>query len=104
MNNQLPPKVNIKEQLRFFRHIIWFVLFLFIVLILVITIGHMDDEVNGIGNVEGVRQYEIKTLVTAKISEVYKHSGEKVERGEKLVQFDNRNQLDVIKRIKNEIK
>ena len=104
MNNQLPPKINIKEQLRFFRHIIWFVLFLFIVLVLVITIGHMDDEVNGIGNVEGVRQYEIKTLVNAKVTAVYKHAGEKVERGEKLLQFDDRNQRDVIKRIKNEIK
>ena len=56
MSNQAPAKINIKEQLRFFRHIIWFVLFLFVVLILVITIGHMDDEVNGTGNVEGVRQ------------------------------------------------
>ncbi|MBQ9772616.1 MAG: efflux RND transporter periplasmic adaptor subunit [Lentisphaeria bacterium] len=99
-----PPKINIKEQLRFFRHIIWFVLILFIVLVLVITIGHMDDEVNGVGNVEGVRQYEIKTLVSAKITAVYKHSGETVQRGEKLVQFDDRNQRDVIKKIKNEIK
>ena len=104
MSNQLPPKINIKEQLRFFRHIIWFVLFLFIVLVIVITIGHMDDEVNGIGNVEGVRQYEIKTLVNAKISAVHKHSGEAVQRGEKLLQFDDRNQRDVIKQIKNEIK
>ena len=104
MNNQLPPKINIKEQLRFFRHIIWFVLFLFIVLILVITIGHMDDEVNGIGNVEGVRQYEVKALVSAKVTAVYKHAGEEVKRGEKLVQFDDRNQRDVIERIKNEIK
>ena len=104
MSTQAPPKINIKEQLRFFRHIIWFVLILFIVLVLVITIGHMDDEVNGIGNVEGVRQYEIKTLVNAKITEVYKHSGETVQRGEKLVQFDDRNQQDVIRKIKNEIK
>ena len=104
MSNQAPAKINIKEQLRFFRHIIWFVLFLFVVLLLVITIGHMDDEVNGTGNVEGVRQYEIKTLVNAKITAVYKHSGEAVERGEKLLQFDDRNQRDVIKRIKNEIK
>ena len=104
MNNQMPPKINIKEQLRFFRHIFWFVLILFVVLIVVITIGHMDDEVNGTGNVEGIRQYEIKTLVDGKITKIYKHSGETVQRGEKLVQFDDRNQRDVIKVIKNEIK
>ena len=104
MNNQPLPKINIKEQLRFFRHIIWFVVFLFFVLFLVIIIGHMDDEVTGTGNVEGVRQYEIKTLVDAKITEIYKHSGESVVPGERLVQFDDRNQRDVIKKIENEIK
>ena len=104
MSNQAPQKINIKEQLRFFRHIIWFVAFLFLVLLLVIILGHMDDEVTGTGNVEGVRQYEIKTLVDAKITGIYKRSGESVQRGEKLVQFDDRNQRDVILSIKNEIK
>ena len=104
MSNQSLPKVNIQEQLRFFRHIIWFVAFLFVILLLVVILGHMDDEVTGTGNVEGVRQYEIKTLVDAKITEIYKHSGESVQRGEKLVQFDDRNQRDIILTIKNEIK
>ena len=104
MNQQVPPRINIKEQLRFFRQILWFVLFLGIILLLVIIIGHMDDEVSGIGNVEGVRQYEIKTLVDAKVTKIYKHSGEFVKPGEKLLEFDNRNQLDKIRKIKNEIK
>ena len=104
MNVQPPPKINIREQLRFFRHIIWFVAFLGIVLILVISIGRMDDEVTGTGNVEGVREYEIKTLVDAKVSAIFKRSGDSVMRGEKLLEFDNRNQKDKIQEIKNEIK
>lgn len=104
MNQQPLPKINIQEQLRFFRHIVWFVFFLVFILFLVIAIGHMDDEVRGTGKVEGVREYEIKTLVDAKITAIYKRSGDSVKPGEKLLEFDNRNQKDKIQKIKNEIK
>lgn len=104
MNTMPPAKIHIREQLKFFRHIIWFVAFLGIVLILVITIGKMDDEVTGIGKVEGVREYEIKTLVDAKTAAIFKRAGDSVRRGEKLLEFDSRNQKDKIRQIKNEIR
>jgi multidrug resistance efflux pump len=66
--------------------------------------GTMEDQVKGVGTVAGIREYSLKSLVSAKTIKIFHHEGEFVKRGETLLKFDDRNQKDNITVIKNEIK
>jgi len=103
-NRELLPKVHIQQQLKIFRRIILIILILAAVMIVLISVGFMDDEVNGVGTVEGIREYEIKTQVTAKTTAIFKKSGEEVTAGEKLLELDSRDQQEKIRKLENDIK
>ena len=87
-------RIRMREQLKVFQRIILTIIALVLVMLGVMIFGSMDDEVSGIGNVEGIREYELKTLVSAKVTKVLHVPGEEVAPGEALLEFDARNQHD----------
>lgn len=97
-------RIRMREQLKVFQRIILTIVVLAIVMIGVMIFGSMDDEVTGDGTVEGIRQYQLKTLVSAKVTKVLRYEGEEVQPGEALLEFDSRNQQDEIVRLKNAVK
>ena len=103
-SQNLLPKVHIQQQLRTFRRIIFLILLLAAGMIVLISIGFMDDEVNGVGTVEGIREYELKTQVTARTIAIFKKSGDFAEAGEKLLELDSRDQQEEIRDLENQIK
>ena len=97
-------RIRMREQLKVFQRIIITIIILVVIMLGVMIFGHMDDEVTGIGTVEGIREYQLKTLVSAKVTKVFRHEGEEVNPGEALLEFDTRNQHDEILRLKNAVK
>ena len=97
-------RIRMREQLKVFQRIILTIVVLALVMIGVMIFGSMDDEVTGDGTVEGIRQYQLKTLVSAKVTKVLRYEGEEVRPGEALLEFDSRNQQDEIVRLKNAVK
>lgn len=97
-------RIRMREQLKVFQRIILTIVVLALVMIGVMIFGSMDDEVTGNGTVEGIRQYQLKTLVSAKVTKVLRYEGEEVQPGEALLEFDSRNQQDEIVRLKNAVK
>ena len=97
-------RIRMREQLKVFQRIIITIIVLVLIMVCVMIFGSMDDEVTGIGIVEGIREYQLKTLVSAKVTKVYRHEGEEVSPGEALLEFDTRNQRDEILRLKNAVK
>ena len=97
-------RIRMREQLKVFQRIILTIVVLALVMIGVMIFGSMDDEVTGDGTVEGIRQYQLKTLVSAKVTRVLRYEGEEVQPGEALLEFDSRNQQDEIVRLKNAVK
>ena len=96
-------RVRMREQLKVFQRIIITIIVLVFIMLGVMIFGSMDDEVTGIGTVEGIRTYQLKTLVSAKVVKVLRHEGEEVTPGEALLEFDSRNQHDEIQRLKNAV-
>ena len=72
-------------------------------IIAIMCFGSMDDAVEGSGTVVGIREYDLKTLVSAKTVKIYHHEGEEVKRGALLVEFDSRDQHDKIATLKHEL-
>jgi len=97
-------RIRMREQLKVFQRIILTIVVLALIMICVMIFGSMDDEVSGDGIVEGIREYQLKTLVSAKVTRVLRHEGEEVSPGEALLEFDARNQQDEIVRLKNAVK
>ena len=89
-------RIRIREQLKVFRRIVYVILVLVIIMFSFMLFGYMDDEVMGNGTVTGIRDYDLKALVSARTVRIIRHEGEFVERGEKLLEFDDRNQRDRI--------
>lgn len=104
MKNLNAPKIDIRKELKLFRRIVLIIFLLALSLFAVIAICDMDDEVSGTGTVEGIRDYAIKTLVDAKASAIFHKAGDFVRAGEKLMEFDSRNQKDRIALLENEIR
>ena len=96
-------RVRMREQLKVFQRIIITIIILVFIMLGVMIFGSMDDEVTGVGTVEGIRDYQLKTLVSAKVVKVLRHEGEEVTPGEALLEFDSRNQHDEILRLKNAV-
>ena len=97
-------RIRIREQLKVFRRIVYVILVLVIIMFSFMLFGHMDDEVMGNGTVTGIRDYDLKALVSARTVRILRYEGEFVERGEKLLEFDDRNQRDRITVLKNQVK
>ena len=100
--NILSNPSSIRHRFQMFRIIISMILLLILVLLLIACFGSMEDVVKGDGTVVGIREYDLKTLVSAKIVQVYHHSGSEVKRGELLVEFDSRDQKDKIAALEHE--
>ena len=98
------PNTNIRKEMILFRRFLFVILLLLAVMIGVIGFGHMDDEVEGDGTVEGIREYEMKTLVDAKTTVIFKKPGDFVREGEPLLELDSRDQHDKIVLLEHEIK
>ena len=97
-------RIRMREQLKVFQRIIITIVILVLIMLIVMIFGSMEDEVSGIGIVEGIREYQLKTLVSAKVTKVFRYEGEEVSPGEALLEFDTRNQHDAILRLKNAVK
>ena len=98
------PNINIRKEMILFRRFLFVIVLLLAVMIGVIGFGYMDDEVEGNGTVEGIREYEMKTLVDAKTTEIFKRPGDFVHAGEPLLELDSRDQRNRIVLLENEIK
>ena len=59
-------RIRIREQLKVFRRIVYVILVLVIIMFSFMLFGHMDDEVIGNGTVTGIRDYDLKALVSAR--------------------------------------
>lgn len=92
-----------RNRFRVFRWIVIAILLLIFTIILIMCFGSMDDTVTGSGTVVGIREYDLKTLVSSKIVKVHHYEGEEVKRGDLLVEFDSRDQRDKIAMLKYEL-
>ena len=99
-----PNKSSLQYQIKIFKRILIIILVLGIGMVSVMIFGTMEDQVKGVGTVAGIREYNLKSLVSAKTVKILHREGEFVKRGEMLLKFDDRNQRDNITVIKNEIK
>ncbi|MBR7107775.1 MAG: HlyD family efflux transporter periplasmic adaptor subunit [Lentisphaeria bacterium] len=94
---------SVRNRFRIFRRIIAAILLIMFSIVAIMCLGSMDDTVEGGGTVVGIREYDLKTLVSAKTVKIYHHEGEEVKRGELLVEFDSRDQRDKIATLKHEL-
>ena len=94
---------SIRNRFKVFRRIIYCICTLLLVIIFIMCFGSMEDAVKGDGTVVGIREYDLKTLVSAKIIKVHHHTGQEVAPGELLVEFDSRDQQDKIKLLEHEL-
>ena len=94
---------SVRNRFKIFRRIIYCIILLLAVIFGVMCIGSMEDVVEGNGTVVGIRDYDLKTLVSAKVAKVYHHSGEEVKAGELLLEFDSKEQLDKIALLEHEL-
>ena len=101
--NFLAGHSGVRNRFRVFRRIVVAILCLFMTIVLIMCFGRMDDVVEGRGTVVGIREYDLKTLVSAKTVRIYHHEGEEVKRGDILVEFDSRDQRDKIAMLKHEL-
>ena len=97
-------KLNFQKQLKVFRRVGVTIIILLGGLFGVVLFGSMDDEVTGTGSVAGIREYDLKVLVNAQSVKILRHEGEEVERGEPLMQLDDRNQRDAVALLRHEVK
>ena len=101
--NLLAGHSGVRNRFRVFRRIVAAILCLVLTIILIMCFGSMDDVVEGKGTVVGIREYDLKTLVSAKTVRIHHHEGEQVRRGDILVEFDSRDQRDKIAMLKHEL-
>lgn len=101
--NLLSGHSSVRNRFRVFRWIVIAILLLIFTIILIMCFGSMDDTVTGSGTVVGIREYDLKTLVSSKIVKVHHYEGEEVKRGDLLVEFDSRDQRDKIAMLKYEL-
>ncbi|MBR2720383.1 MAG: HlyD family efflux transporter periplasmic adaptor subunit [Lentisphaeria bacterium] len=94
---------SIRNRFKVFRRIIYCIGLLLLVIFLIMCFGSMEDVVEGDGTVVGIREYDLKTLVSAKIVKVHRSTGEEVAPGELLLEFDSRDQQDKIKMLKQDL-
>ena len=69
-SNILSNPSSIRHRFKIFRIIISLIFLLIFVLLLIACFGSMEDAVKGDGTVVGIREYDLKTLVSAKIIQV----------------------------------
>ena len=101
--NLLAGHASVRNRFKIFRRIIAAILLLVMVIVLIVCFGSMDDVVEGNGTVVGIREYDLKTLVSAKTVKIHHHEGEAVRQGDLLVEFDSRDQQDKITMLKHEL-
>lgn len=94
----------IHRQFRIFRKIVLTIFLLLTAMLMIMIFGIMEDQVEGIGAVAGIREYHIKSLVNARTTRILHWEGQEVARNTPLLEFDARNQHDRIALINNEIK
>ena len=94
---------NVRNRFKVFRIIIWIILLLISAIGVVMCTGSMEDVVEGQGTVIGIRDYEVKSLVTAKVAKVYYHEGSEVKSGTLLLEFDSRDLQDKISALRHEL-
>ncbi len=99
-----PAHASILRQFRLFKRLLLLIGFLFLVIFGVMIFGTMEDQVRGLGTVAGIREYDLKALVSARTFRILHYEGEFVQRGEALLEFEAEKQHDQIKMIRNEIK
>ena len=101
--NILAGHSSVRNRFKVFRRIVFAILFLCFSIVLMMCFGSMNDTVEGNGTVVGIREYDLKTLVSAKTVKIHHHEGEEVKRGDLLVEFDSRDQRDKIAMLKHEL-
>ena len=97
-------RVPLQKKLRAFRRMLIIIGVFLLVALAVLLFGTMDDVVSGSGTVAGIREYALKSLVSARSVEIFHHEGEQVEFGAVLVRFDDRDQRGRIEQIDRELK
>ncbi|MBE6356822.1 MAG: HlyD family efflux transporter periplasmic adaptor subunit [Lentisphaerae bacterium] len=100
---QLSSTISIRNRFKVFRIIIYAIVVLLISIVTVMCTCSMEDAVEGNGTVVGIRDYDLKTLVSARIVKVHCHNGQEVERGTLLLEFDSRDQQDKIASLEQEL-
>jgi multidrug resistance efflux pump len=99
----MDPNRNIRKKLKIFRRLIFCALFLFSIIGLTLFIGRMEETVTADGVVEGLDDYELRTMIDCKITKINKDEGELVKKGDTIVEFDARELLDKIELLKNQV-
>ena len=94
---------SVRNRFKVFRRIVYFILFLLFAIILIMFFYDMEDVVEGNGTVVGIREYDLKTIVSSRVSKVLHHEGEEVERDEILLEFDSKEKRDEISRLRSEL-
>ncbi len=94
---------SVRNRFKVFRRIIYAIFLLLFIIFMVMCLGSMEDVVEGNGTVVGIREYDLKTLVSARVVRVYHQSGSEVERGELLIELDSRDQQDKIALLRLEL-
>ncbi len=96
-------RVPLQKKLRAFRRMLITIGVFLLVALTVLLFGTMDDVVSGSGTVAGIREYALKSLVSARIVEICHHEGEELSFGDVLVKLDDRDQRARIDQIDREL-
>lgn len=97
-------RVHLQKKLQGFRRMLLSIGIVLLIVLAVLIFGSMDDIVKGAGSVAGIREYALKSLVSARSVKICHREGDEVKRGDELIRMDDREQQNVIARIANEIK
>ena len=94
---------NFQRLLKTFRRIGLGIILLFVVLLLIVVFGEMNDEVSGKGTVTGIREYTIKSLVDAASVKIFHPEGAELAAGEPLMELDSRRQHEKITLLRHQL-
>ena len=92
------------RQLKVFRRL---VLVLFGLILLgagMLLLGKMEDTVEGRGAVYGLREYELKSSVTSRITAIHHRTGDVVKKGTVLLELDDRDLQEELQKLRNTIR
>lgn len=94
---------SFRHKLRTFRRLGLIAFILVVTGTVIVLLGRMEDSVSGFGVVSGLREYELKSQVGSKITAIHRKIGDRVNKGELLLELDDRNFQEELLRLGNAV-
>ena len=95
--------MSMHKKIKIFRVLLLVALLIIVLAGLLLTLFKMEDVVYAYGEVGGINDYEFKSMVDGKITEILKDDSEHVKQGEIILKLDSTELEDRIEVVKNSI-